>query len=94
MKITRLEVEHIANLACLSFDQDEIEGFTVQLNEILEYVAKLGELDTGGVSPLAHSLDCVNRFRDDVEMPSLSVEDALKNAPQKEDGAFAVPKII
>ncbi|MGQ9499392.1 MAG: Asp-tRNA(Asn)/Glu-tRNA(Gln) amidotransferase subunit GatC [Dissulfurimicrobium sp.] len=94
MKITRLEVEHVAELARLSFREDEINEFTGQLNAILDYIAKLGELKTEGIAPMAHVFDFSNCFRDDVEMPSLSVEDALKNAPQKENGSFVVPKII
>lgn len=94
VKITRSEVEHVANLARLSFSNEEIDKFTIQLNSILDYIAKLSELNTEGISSVSHVLGVSNRFRDDREMPSLSVEDALKNAPQKEDGAFVVPKII
>lgn len=94
MKITHSEVEHVARLARLNFSQNEIDGFTGQLNSILDYIAKLGELNTDGVSTVAHGFESVNCFRGDVVLPSLPVEEALGNAPEKEDGAFVVSKII
>ncbi|MDA8162086.1 MAG: Asp-tRNA(Asn)/Glu-tRNA(Gln) amidotransferase subunit GatC [Desulfobacteraceae bacterium] len=94
MKITQSEVEHVASLARLSFSQGEIDGFTGQLNSILDYIAKLGELNTEGVSAVAHGFESANCFRGDVVLPSLPVEDTLGNAPEKEDGAFVVSKII
>jgi len=94
VKITRSETEHVAGLARLSFERQEIEDITGRLNEVLEYMEKLEELDTSGVEPMTHSLELTNAFRDDEVKPSLPNEEALANAPEKENQAFVVPRII
>ena len=94
MKITRQEVEHVANLARLRFKEVEMERFTHQLNVILAYIDKLNELDTSGVEPTYHVLDLVNVFREDEIQPSLPKEIALANAPERADGFFKVPRIV
>jgi aspartyl-tRNA(Asn)/glutamyl-tRNA(Gln) amidotransferase subunit C len=94
MSVTIKEVEHIAALARLEFSDEEKEKFTHQLNEILQYIEKLKELDTSKVEPLSHVIELSNVFRDDVVKPSISVEEALKNAPAKVNTLFKVPKVI
>jgi aspartyl-tRNA(Asn)/glutamyl-tRNA(Gln) amidotransferase subunit C len=94
MALTREEVLHVAELARLSLSPEEIELFTVQLNEILEYVEKLQELDTSGVAPLAHVIPLFNVFREDLVRESLPLDAVLENAPAREDGNFLVPRVI
>lgn len=94
MKITVKDVQDVANLARLSFSQDELELFARQLDQILTYVEKLNELDTTGVEPVYHALEITNAFREDVVQPSLENETALKNAPSETDGYFTVPRVI
>jgi aspartyl-tRNA(Asn)/glutamyl-tRNA(Gln) amidotransferase subunit C len=94
MALSREEVLHVAELARLSLSPAEIELFTGQLNEILEYVEKLQELDTRGVAPLAHVIPLGNVFREDQVLESLPLDAALENAPAREDGNFLVPRII
>jgi aspartyl-tRNA(Asn)/glutamyl-tRNA(Gln) amidotransferase subunit C len=94
MKISRDEVKHVANLARLRFDEEELEKFTDQLNAILTYIDKLNELDTSEVEPTYHVLDLVNVFREDQVQPSLPRQAALANAPERADGFFQVPRII
>lgn len=94
MSVTMKEVDHIAALARLQFSDEEKEKFTHQLNDILQYIEKLNELDTSKVEPLSHVIELSNVFRDDVIMPSISAEEALKNAPAKVDTLFKVPKVI
>ncbi|MGO9621389.1 MAG: Asp-tRNA(Asn)/Glu-tRNA(Gln) amidotransferase subunit GatC [Desulfobaccales bacterium] len=94
MALTREEVLHVAELARLSLSPEEIELFTGQLNEILEYVEKLQELDTSGVAPLAHVIPLCNVFREDQARESLPLDAVLENAPAREDGNFLVPRII
>lgn len=94
MSVTRKEVEHIAELARLELTESELEEYTVQLNQILEYVEKLNELDTENVQPLSHPVEAVNIFRDDVLKPSIDREGVLKNAPSKDEDFFMVPKVI
>lgn len=93
-KIDEAMVRHVALLSRLTFSGQEIEEFTDNLNRILEYVDKLNELDTQEVKPTSHSLPMANVFRGDEARPSLSAEEALKNAPEKEKNCFKVPKII
>jgi len=94
MSVTRKDVEHIAELARLRFKEEELESFTVQLNDILAYMEQLNELDTENIEPLSHPVENNNVFREDEMKPSTDREDALKNAPQRDDEFFKVPKVI
>jgi aspartyl-tRNA(Asn)/glutamyl-tRNA(Gln) amidotransferase subunit C len=91
MAITRDEVLHVARLARLELTDDEVERFTDQLSAILEAVAKVSELDLSGVEPTAHPLDVVNVWAEDEPRPSIPVDDAFANAPEREGGFFKVP---
>lgn len=94
MKITRLEVEHVAKLARLELSDQEKEKLTDQLSNILTYVEKMNELDTRNVAPTSHVLDITNVMRDDAPDDSLPQERALANAPDKAVGHYKVPRII
>jgi len=94
MAVTKKDVEKIAGLARLKFTDEELENFTPQMNEILSYMDKLNELATENVKPLSHPVEQTNVFREDELKPSISTEDALKNAPAKDDHHFKVPKVI
>ncbi|MHB8066835.1 MAG: Asp-tRNA(Asn)/Glu-tRNA(Gln) amidotransferase subunit GatC [Desulfobaccales bacterium] len=94
MALTREEVLHVAQLARLALEPAEVELFTRQLNDILAYVEKLQELDTTGVTPMAHVLPVFNAFREDAVQAGLPREEALENAPEREEGTFVVPRII
>jgi aspartyl-tRNA(Asn)/glutamyl-tRNA(Gln) amidotransferase subunit C len=89
--ITRDEVLHVARLARLELTDDEVERFREQLNAILDAVGKVSELDLADVEPTAHPLDLVNTWREDEPRPSLSVDEALSNAPDREGDFFRVP---
>jgi aspartyl-tRNA(Asn)/glutamyl-tRNA(Gln) amidotransferase subunit C len=89
--ISRDEVLHVARLARLALSDDEIDRLGAQLNAILEAVGKVSELDLADVEPTAHPLDLVNVWAEDAPLESLSVEDALANAPDREAGFFRVP---
>jgi len=94
VSVTLKEVEHIAELARLKFSKEELENFTHQLNQILEYMEKLNELDTKNIEPLSYPIGGNNIFREDELKPSINREQALKNAPDRDDGFFKVPKVI
>jgi len=94
MAVTIKDVEHIAKLAKLEFDEDEKARFTEQFNEILSFMEKLNELDTSNVEPLSHVIELQNVFRKDEPKPSISTEEALKRAPSKTEKFFKVPKVI
>ena len=93
-KIDKQQVEKVAKLARLDLSEAEVGEFSDQLNAVIEYVEKMNELDTEGVEPLAHCLPVHNVFRDDEIKPSLGTDAVLKNAPQRDDGFFKVPKIL
>lgn len=94
MAVTKKDVEKIAELAQLKFSEDELESFTPQMNEILNYMEKLNELDTENVEPLSHPVEQTNVFREDELKSSITTEEALKNAPAKDEHHFKVPKVI
>jgi aspartyl-tRNA(Asn)/glutamyl-tRNA(Gln) amidotransferase subunit C len=91
MAITREEVVHVARLARLELTEDELERFAGQLDAILEAVGKVSELDLADVEPTLHPLELSNVWAEDEPRPSLSAEEALANAPDRENDAFRVP---
>ena len=94
MRITKIDVEHVAQLARLRFSEDQLVLFTEQLNTLLSYFDKLQEVDTTGIEPSTHAVSLCNAFREDLSRPSIVEDDALRNAPASERGCFKVPKII
>jgi len=93
-KIDRTMVEHVAGLARLSLTDDEIATFTLQLDDILTYFEKLGELDTSDVEPTAHVIELSNALREDASRKSTPRERILENAPETDRGCFKVPRIV
>ena len=91
MAIDREQLLHVARLARLELHDDEVERLGAQLNAILEAVGKVAELDLEGVEPTAHPLDLVDVWAEDEPRSCLSAEEALANAPDREDGSFRVP---
>jgi len=94
MKITKDEVLHVASLARLEIDDADVDRFAGQVGTILDYVDTLKKVDTTGVPATSHAITLTNAFREDEVKGQLDPEDALANAPEKESGAFVVPKII
>jgi len=94
MKITRAEVEHVAVLARLELTEEEKEMFTGQMDAMLAYVDKLNEVNTDGVVPTSHAVPMENAFREDLVRPSIGVDAALANAPDRVESFFRVPKVI
>ena len=94
MKITTDDVKEVAELARLEFAPDEIEEFRSQFENILKFISKLDELDIQDVKPTTHVLDISTPMRDDVVQDWITQDEAMKNAPQPEDGFFGVPKVI
>ncbi len=94
MKISKKEVEHVANLARLNLSEGELETMTGQLDNILSYVDKLEELDTTDITPTTHVFSVSNAFREDVVRDSLDQSEAVKNGPQQNGEFFQVPKVI
>jgi aspartyl-tRNA(Asn)/glutamyl-tRNA(Gln) amidotransferase subunit C len=91
MAITNDDVLHVARLARLGLRDGEAERLQSELSAILEAVGKVAELDLEGVEPTAHPLDLVNVWAEDEPRPSLTADEALSNAPDREGGSFRVP---
>jgi len=89
--IDREQILHVARLARLDLTEDEVERLGTQLNDILAAVAKVSELDLDDVEPTSHPLDLVNVWADDEPHASLSSDEALANAPEREGDFFKVP---
>jgi aspartyl-tRNA(Asn)/glutamyl-tRNA(Gln) amidotransferase subunit C len=94
MPAVEIDVKYVAHLARLSLSPEEERRIGEQLGAILGYIEKLKEVDVTGVEPTAHAFPLVNVVRADEVRPSLSNEEALRNAPAQANGLFVVPKIV
>jgi aspartyl-tRNA(Asn)/glutamyl-tRNA(Gln) amidotransferase subunit C len=94
MKISRDEMKHVAHLARLKLNEAEIDLYTLQMNSILEYAARLQYIDTSNIEPTTHAVQLYNVMRDDEVKVSLPQNQVLANAPEAEDGFFQVPRIV
>jgi aspartyl-tRNA(Asn)/glutamyl-tRNA(Gln) amidotransferase subunit C len=92
--ISREEVKKVSLLARLSLSEDELDRMTHQLAAILQYMDLLGEVNTDGVEPMAHALDVADVFREDRVRPSLARDQALTNAPNRDDECYLVPAVF
>ena len=92
--IQKRDVKHVAKLARLNLTEDEVESFTQQLGNILDYIHNLEKIDTEQIEPTAHVLTIRNVFRDDELKKSLDLETVFNNASKKEGGYFKTPKIM
>lgn len=92
--ISREQVEHVAKLARLNLTEEETVKYTSQMNAILHFFEKLNDLDTEGIEPTSHVMEVYNVMREDENRPSIDREDALRNAPDQEEGHFKVPAVM
>jgi aspartyl-tRNA(Asn)/glutamyl-tRNA(Gln) amidotransferase subunit C len=92
--LSRSDVEHVAHLARLGLTDAELTLLEGQLNHILDQYTKLAELDTEAIPPTAQTIELENILRDDVVVPSLPVDEVLRNAPESADGFIVVPAIL
>jgi aspartyl-tRNA(Asn)/glutamyl-tRNA(Gln) amidotransferase subunit C len=94
MSISRADVEKVALLARLRLTDQELDQMTEQLAEIVGYVDQLGEVPTDGVDPMAHAIELTNVFSEDRLQPSLSRNEALKNAAHHNQSGYLVPAVL
>jgi len=94
MQIDDKLLEYLEDLSCLSFSANEKIKLSKDLQEILDYMARLGEIDTNGVNERSHPFDNVNDFRDDTVRPSFDRELILRNAPVRNDETIIAPKTV
>ncbi len=92
--ITKEEIKKIAQLAMLKLNDEDIELFSQQFNDILDYMKEIDLLDLSNQEATFHITDNDNFFREDEPIDSIDNEEALKNAPEGIDGFFKVPKVI
>lgn len=93
MAITESDVRHVAMLARLALTDEQVASLNVELGALLGHIDELRKLDLEGVEPTAHPLAMTNRMREDVVVPGLPREAALRNAPDTDGAAFVVPAI-
>jgi aspartyl-tRNA(Asn)/glutamyl-tRNA(Gln) amidotransferase subunit C len=94
MNIDDKLVERLAELSKLEFDAQGKEGIKKDLQKILNLVEKLEEVNVDGVEPLIYMTDEKNVLRKDVIADTVTKEEALQNAPQRDSDYFKVPKVI
>ncbi len=93
MSDLKFDIDKVAELAMLELTPEQKKRFGKQLQEILAYIEKLGELDTENVEPLRHVLEIATPYREDKALSSLDRDKVLMNAPAHEDGFFKTPKV-
>jgi aspartyl-tRNA(Asn)/glutamyl-tRNA(Gln) amidotransferase subunit C len=89
--LDRAQVLHVARLARLQLDDEEVERMAAELSNVLEHVDRVRELDLTGVEPTSHAVDVAGVMRADEPIPCLSNEAALSQAPEPVNGGFGVP---
>jgi len=94
MEVTEQMVDKLANLSQLKFNNEEKQEIKKDLQSMIAFVEKLQEIDTTGVEPLLHMGNNTNVLREDILKGSVSREEALLNAPIKDEQFFKVPKVI
>lgn len=94
MKITEETIEHIAHLARLQFEGEDKIAIRNDLERIVTFMDKLGELDTSNEQPLIFMTDEVNRLREDIAVTTISQEEALMNAAKRDSDYFRIPKVL
>ena len=94
MKVNNKLVEHLAHLSRLDFDDDSKEKMKFDFEKMLDFVAKLEEVNTANVEPLSYMSSELNVLREDKEEQVLTQEQALQNAPVKDTDYIRIPKVI
>ena len=89
-----LDVAYVARLARINLTEDEAKIFQKQLDDVLKYVDKLGEVDVTDLDAAALALPVFNVFRDDAPRDWFTAKQALSNAPRQANGLFVVPKVV
>ncbi|MBS1525407.1 MAG: Asp-tRNA(Asn)/Glu-tRNA(Gln) amidotransferase subunit GatC [Bacteroidetes bacterium] len=94
MTIDKETVDKIAHLARLELSEEEKEKLMGDMGKILDFMAKLNEVDTTGVEPLVYMTDEINVLREDEVKQEITHEEALLNAPKHDENYFLVAKVI
>ena len=94
MQITIQTIDKLANLSQLQFNNEEKVALQSDLEKMIGFIQQLEKVDTTGIEPLLHISDAVNVLREDELKGSITREEALLNAPSKDEQFFKVPKVI
>lgn len=94
MSVSKEEVRHIADLAKLKLNDEEVTKYTKDLSNIVDYANELANIDISGIKPTNHILNVSNVFREDMVQKSYAREEILKNAPTKAGGCISVPRVV
>jgi len=94
MEVDSKLLEHVAELARIKLNDDEIRKFLPQLKEILEFFSKLKEINTDNIKPSFQPVELKNIMREDKEEQCLSQDDALSLTEHKKDGYFKGPRAV
>lgn len=94
MAVDRATVKHIARLARIGLSEEELEPLAAELNAILAFVEELNALDTGNIPPMTSVVEARLKRRDDIVTDGGYADDIVRNAPERIDSFFAVPKVV
>ena len=94
MASERIDVAYVANLARLELDAATVAQFQRQIETVVAYVRKIGELDLTGIEPTSHGQPVYNVFREDAARAGLDRAQVLANAPARVGDEFQVPRIV
>jgi len=94
MSLSPDEVRHIAHLARLRIEDDDVAEYAQNLSRIVDFVDQLSQADTGDVTPMAHPLDMAQRLREDQVSEEDHRDEYQQNAPATEAGLYLVPRVI
>ena len=94
MSTPQLNIDHVANLARLALTPEEKATFAEQLGNVLHHIEQLSKVDVTGIEPTAHAFAVSNVWQDDVAQPALTVDQAVRNAPEQRDNMIVVPKVV
>lgn len=94
MAATHIDIDHLATLSRLALTPEEKATFSAQIEDVLGYIEQLKQVNVDGVEPTAHATPIFNVLRPDEPREGLSVEDALRNAPQQRDNMVVVPRVV
>ncbi len=92
--ISTSDIQHLASLSSLALADDEVDGLRQDLENIIGYIEKLGELDTSGVEPTYQVTGLENVWREDEVQPGISAEKLLEMAPEKQNNQVKVPQVL
>ncbi len=94
MSVTRTDIENLAKLARMRLNEEELAGLEKDLNAILAYFDQLKAVDVTGIKPMVHCVEGDNLLEDDVPHESLPRETVLRDAPDRTEEFFRLPRVL